>query len=201
MNFHAAKAYILDRLERQLSDQLTYHSLSHTLDVFHTTDELCDLENINPYERLLLKTAALYHDSGFLIDNVNHEELGCQIVQEHLPRYRYTNGEIKTIQSMIMATKIPQSPKNHLEQVLCDADLDYLGRKDFYGIGNTLFQELKAYNVLQDKIAWNKLQVKFIEAHNFFTSSNQYRREQQKQEYLQQLREWLARTEASQALS
>ena len=46
MNFHAAKAYILDRLERQLSDQLTYHSLSHTLDVFHTTDELCDLEGI-----------------------------------------------------------------------------------------------------------------------------------------------------------
>ena len=149
----------------------------------------------------MLNPAALYHDSGFLINNVNHEELGCGIVAEHLPRYRYTSGEIKIIQSMIMATKIPQSPKNHLEQILCDADLDYLGRKDFYGIGNTLFQELKAYNVLQDKVAWNKLQVKFIEAHNFFTSSNQYRREQQKQEYLQQLREWLVRTEASQAIS
>lgn len=196
MNFHAAKAYILDRLERQLSNQLTYHSLSHTLDVFHTTDELCDLENIAPYERLLLKTAALYHDSGFLINNINHEELGCEIVRENLPNYRYSDKEIEIISSMIMATKIPQSPKNHLEQILCDADLDYLGRKDFYGIGNTLFQELRAYKVLQDKVAWNKLQVKFLEAHNFFTQSNRYRREQQKQEYLKQLRTWLDHADA-----
>ncbi|MEM0992150.1 MAG: HD domain-containing protein [Bacteroidota bacterium] len=191
MNYHAAKAYIIDRLERQLSDQLTYHSLSHTLDVLHTTDELCELEAIPPYERLLLKTAALYHDSGFLINNVNHEELGCGIAREVLPRYRYNEGEIETICSMIMATKIPQSPKNHLEHILCDADLDYLGRKDFYGIGNTLFQELKAHNVLQDEAAWNALQVKFLENHHFFTSTNRFRREPQKQVYLKQLKDWL----------
>lgn len=191
MNYHAAKAYIIDRLERQLSDQLTYHSLSHTLDVLHTTDELCELEAIPPYERILLKTAALYHDSGFLINNVNHEELGCGIAREILPNYRYNEGEIEIICSMIMATKIPQSPKNHLEQILCDADLDYLGRKDFYGIGNTLFQELKAYNVLKDESSWNELQVKFLENHQFFTSTNQFRREPQKQVYLKQLKDWL----------
>ncbi|MEM9887768.1 MAG: HD domain-containing protein [Bacteroidota bacterium] len=191
MNYHAAKAYIVDRLERQLSDQLTYHSLSHTLDVLHTTDELCELEAIPPYERLILKTAALYHDSGFLINNVNHEELGCGIAREILPNYRYNEGEIEMICSMIMATKIPQSPKNHLEHILCDADLDYLGRKDFYGIGNTLFQELKAYNVLQDEAAWNSLQVKFLENHQFFTDTSRYRREPQKQVYLTQLKNWL----------
>lgn len=33
MDYHAAKAFILDKLERELSDKLTYHGLHHTLDV------------------------------------------------------------------------------------------------------------------------------------------------------------------------
>ena len=63
---------------------------------------------------------------------------------------------------MIMATKIPQSPRNGLEEIICDADLDYLGRDDFYEIGATLFEELKAYNVLQNEREWNRIQVKFL---------------------------------------
>jgi predicted metal-dependent HD superfamily phosphohydrolase len=195
MNFHAAKSYILDRLERELSQQLTYHSLFHTLDVFQTTSELCLLEKIPPYESLLLKTAALFHDSGFLISNKNHEEWGCQIAENVLPDYQYNTNEIAVICNMIMATKIPQSPKTPLEQILCDADLDYLGRDDFYPIGNTLFKELQVYGVLQDEVSWNKLQVSFIERHFFFTPTNRKRREPRKQQYLNELRLWLNRIE------
>ena len=87
-----------------------------------------------------------------------------------------------------MATKIPQSPKNKLEAIICDADLDYLGRDDFYDIGNTLFEELKAYNILQTEEAWNKLQVKFLENHSFFTNTNRRRRAPRKGKYLRELR-------------
>jgi len=191
MNFHAAKAYILNRLERHLSSKLSYHSLHHTLDVLQVTTDLCQLENISPYETMLLKTAALYHDSGFLISNVEHEKLGCGIAREILPNYQYTAEEIERICGMIMATKIPQSPQNKLEEIICDADLDYLGRKDFYSIGDTLFQELRAHDVLKDDFSWNQLQVKFLKAHQFFTITNQSRRETQKQAYLTELEEWL----------
>lgn len=194
MNFHAAKSYILDRLERGLSQQLTYHSLFHTLDVFQTTSELCLLEKVPLYETILLKTAALFHDSGFLISNKSHEEWGCQIAEEILPDYQYNTQEIRLVCNMIMATKIPQSPKNKLEQILCDADLDYLGRDDFYPIGNTLFKELQVYGVLKDEVSWNKLQVSFIERHTFFTPTNRKRREPRKQQYLDELRSWLAQT-------
>ncbi len=191
MNYYAAKAYILDRLKHQLNDSFTYHSFSHTLDVLSITERLCSLEQIPIYETVLLKTAALFHDSGFLIDNKNHEELGCGIVKEVLPKYDYTVKEIDAISGMIMATKIPQSPQNELEAIICDADLDYLGRSDFYTIGNTLFEELKTYHVLSTKTEWNKLQVKFLSAHQFFTTTNQVRREPQKQKYLQELKRWL----------
>lgn len=192
MNFHAAKAFILDKLERELSDDLSYHGIHHTLDVLYTIEELCYLEKVSPYEELLLKTAALFHDSGFTINNKEHEKLGCQIARNSLPRYGYTKKEIGIISGMIMATKIPQSPKNYLERIICDADLDYLGRDDFYDIGSTLFDELKTYKVLDDEQTWNQIQVNFLEKHSFFTPTNRKRRSPKKQKYLRELKNIVA---------
>lgn len=188
MNYHAAKAFILEKLERELSPQLTYHGMHHTLDVLNITIELSKMENVTSYEGMLLQTAALFHDSGFTINNKNHEELGCQIAKQNLPGYDFSDREIERICGMIMATKIPQSPKNHLEEILCDADLDYLGRDDFFTIGATLFAELRAYNVLQTEETWNRIQVSFLENHTFFTATNKERRTARKMDYLLQLK-------------
>lgn len=192
MDYRAAKAFIIDKLKRELSANLTYHGLHHTLDVFDVTKELCDIEAISARETVLLKTAALFHDSGFTINNKEHEMLGCQIAKQELPKFGYSATEIDQICGMIMATKIPQNPQNHLEAILCDADLDYLGRDDFFSIGNTLYQELKAYNVLQNEEAWNRLQVSFLEKHNFFTPTSLERRARKKAVYLDQLRSLVA---------
>ena len=35
------------------------------------------------------------------------------------------------------ATKIPQTPLTKLEEIICDADLDYLGREDFFEISRS----------------------------------------------------------------
>ena len=198
MNFHAAKAFVLDKLERELSDQLAYHGIHHTLDVLYTIEELCYMETVSPYEELLLKTAALFHDSGFTIDNKEHEKLSCQIAREHLPAYGYTPQEVGRICGMIMATKIPQAPQNYLEEIICDADLDYLGREDFYDIGFTLFKELKAYKILKTEEAWNRLQVNFLEKHAFFTRTNKKRRAPKKQQYLRELKKIVAGYEKNQ---
>lgn len=188
MNYHGAKAFILDKLERELSNKLTYHGIHHTLDVLFITEELCHLEKVTPYESILLKTAALFHDSGFTISNKNHEELGCEIARKYLPRYGFTQNEIEVICGMIMATKVPQQPRTYLESIICDADLDYLGREDFYDIGATLYQELRSYEVLETEEAWNRLQVKFLETHQFWTPTNRKRRTGKKRHYLYELR-------------
>lgn len=188
MNYRAAKFFILDKLERELPARLTYHGLHHTLDVLAITKELCFLEGISAYDTMLLKTAALFHDSGFIISNVAHEQQGCRISRQLLPQFGYSSAEIEQICGMIMATKIPQSPQTFLEEIICDADLDYLGREDFYQIGSTLFSELKAYDILQTEQEWNLIQVKFLENHTFFTPTNRQRRAPRKAEYLDELR-------------
>ena len=193
MNYRAAKQFIFKRLRNELSDKLYYHGLHHTLDVLKVAKELCASERVSRHEAMLVKTAALFHDAGFVKNkHTNHEAEGCLIVRENLPEFGYSPHDIETICGMIMATKIPQSPKNLLEEIICDADLDYLGRDDFYAIGNTLFEELKAYQLLGEEKAWNRLQVSFLSAHKFFTKTNIALRDPVKHQYLEQLKRLIA---------
>ncbi len=188
MDYQAAKAFIVNKLNEELSEKLSYHGVHHTLDVLNICEELCELEGVSTYESLLIKTAALFHDCGFTQGINDHEITGCNIARKNLPSFVYSEEEIERICGMIMATKIPQSPKNILEQIICDADLDYLGRDDFYRIGDTLFVELKAYNILESRDAWDRIQVKFLGNHSYFTATNQNRRESKKQFYLEELK-------------
>lgn len=193
MDYRAAKAFILNKLRAELSDQLTYHGLHHTLDVLKMASELCDSEGVDGREKVLVKTAALFHDSGFVKNqHAGHEAEGCLLVREHLPQFGYTETDIEQICEMIMATKIPQSPKTLLDRILCDADLDYLGREDFFVIGGTLFEELQQYHLIGDEQAWNKLQVSFLGAHRFHTQTNQAVREPVKRRYLEDLQDLVA---------
>ncbi len=189
MQYQAAKAFVLDKLERELSLELTYHGVHHTLEVLELVQEIAELEGgVSDDELVLLKTAALFHDVGFTEVMDEHEIRGVEICQKHLPRFGYSPKDIDCIVGMILATKIPQSPKNQLERIICDADLDYLGREDFYKIGDTLFEELKAFGILRNKNEWNKIQVSFLNMHNYHTETNLARRTSQKNAYLNELK-------------
>jgi HD superfamily phosphodiesterase len=188
MNVTKAEAYIVQKLRLELSETLYYHGLHHTLDVTDAALRLAKMEGIADAETLdLIKTAALYHDSGFLKVYQLHEEESCRIARAALADFGYTPEQIEMICGMIIATKIPQSPQTHLEQILCDADLDYLGRNDFEPIAATLYNELKARGKVGEISEWNKLQVKFIGAHNYWTQSARNLRDDQKQQNLQSL--------------
>jgi uncharacterized protein len=188
MNYIAAKQFILNKLRFGLSEQLYYHGLHHTLDVLKVAGDLCVSEDIGKHQTILVKTAALFHDAGFVTNiHTNHEFESCKIVRDALPFFGYSTEDIEVICGMILATKIPQSPKNILEEIICDADLDYLGRRDFKKIGDSLFEELKAYKILQDLLTWDRLQVSFLSSHQFFTKTNKGRRETVKRRHLSQI--------------
>ncbi|MDP1727536.1 MAG: HD domain-containing protein [Bacteroidota bacterium] len=189
MNFNAAEIFIQDKLKKELPPFLFYHSYAHTIDVLKAAIVLADKEGIQGKDVLLLKTAVLFHDSGFTLQSTNHEEIGCNIVHENLPHFDYSNSEIEQICGMIMATKIPQSPKNILEEIICDADLDYLGRDDFESIANSLFKELEIYHILSDVKDWNHLQLKFLESHHYFTKSALGMRQEKKEKHTQKIRD------------
>ena len=91
-------------------------------------------------------------------------------MRKFLPEYGYSKIQIEKISQLILATKVPQNPKNKLEKIICDADLDYLGREDFIYISDNFFRELKEKKIVKNKKEWDQIQINFIENHNYFTS-------------------------------
>ncbi|HEY4322546.1 MAG TPA: HD domain-containing protein [Mucilaginibacter sp.] len=181
MLFEQAGEYILFKLRNDLPKRLTYHNIDHTMDVYNAAATIGKQENINDMEMKLLLTAALYHDSGYLVRDKGHEEESCFIVSEILPLYNYNIEEIELICGMIIATKVPQTPKNHLERILADADLDYLGRDDFFTIGHLLYKEISHSGIICNEDDWNQSQILFIESHRYFTGTAINLRETKKQ--------------------
>lgn len=183
MIFEKAKESILKKLDLELSKELKYHNIKHILDVYKASIKYAELESLSEEETILLKTASLFHDSGFIVQAENHEAISCTIAEEILPEFEYNSEQIQKIKGMIMATKIPQTPTNHLEEILADSDLDYLGREDFEEISEKLFQELK----IVDRNDWNKIQISFFQKHSYFTNSAQSLRNAKKEDNLQMI--------------
>jgi hypothetical protein len=171
--YERIRGWILPKLEQHLASDLSYHSVLHTIDVETQAIRIAHTEGITDTEELLLlKLACLYHDSGFLFTYKEHESAGCRLVREELPGFGLTNIQINMICGMIMATKIPQTPHTKLEEIICDADLDYLGREDFFPIAHTLFLEWKSRFFIVEENEWNHVQFNFFKLHHYFTTTN-----------------------------
>ena len=188
--FSLLRAQVLAELNEKLSPLLTYHCRTHTEDVLQHTERIAIAENIvQPRMLLLMKTAALFHDTGFVDIYVGHEERSCEIMIRKLKGYRFDDSEIELMTGMIMATKVPQSPSSLQQMVLCDADLDYLGRDDFPVINKRLKNELLAYGFIKDLNEWDELQMNFLSKHRYFTNSSVKLREPVKHDHLLLLRQ------------
>lgn len=191
IQFTDIQEIILDKLESELPGFLYYHNVKHTVDVVTEVELIGWAEGLDDDGILLLKTAALFHDAGHTISYDGHEFHGTELVKKFLPGFGYTPEQIEKICSIIMATKLPPEPTDIYQEIICDADLDYLGRSDMIPVSNTLYKELKE----QDKIGtlndWNKLQIKFISGHSYYTKTARSLREVNKQKQIERIKKLL----------
>jgi len=110
------------------------------------------------------------------------------MAEDILPKYGYTPEQIEQVKELIYATIIPHQPKNKLEKIICDADLDYLGRDDFYEISDSLRRELRDHGKINSDRLWDEIQVKFLTQHKYFTKSAIKMRTAKKEEHLQAIK-------------
>ncbi len=189
MQFDQIYSFIIQKLETELPTHLTYHNAKHTIYVTSVAEHIAKEEGIIGDTLVILKTAALLHDTGFLQNHVNHEAISCEIATEHLPNFGYSPQEIAQVCELISATKIPQSPKSKLGEILCDADLYYLGSTDYTKRADLLFEEYKRNGIIQSKFEWLASQAEFLAAHQFFTHTAIAEQQEQKEKNLAEIRE------------
>jgi len=176
----------LEILRSNLPEELCYHNVRHTLDVVNVVNQYIRREKIETHSAYLLRIAALIHDMGFTVTKIEHEQKSMQMADELMTEFGFTKSDVKIVQGLIRATRVPQSPHNYLEKIICDSDLDYLGRNDFYQISKLLFKELKSASIFTDENEWNKAQIKFLQEHQYHTAfAKKYRQPKKEKRILE----------------
>lgn len=172
MRYFSAITAIVRKLKEELPVWLTYHDYDHVRDVYRMAREIGRKEGLSESELRLVLTAAILHDSGFILGNDHHEQKSVAIAREMLPQFGYSPEDLDVIEGLIMSTEIPHKPSNLAQMVICDADLDYLGRDDFRKRADQLFEELKFQGIVKTRRAWNEIQVRFLNQHRYFTQTS-----------------------------
>ncbi len=195
INYYKAERHIMKVLEKKLSPKLHYHSIAHTKDVCKAIERLALSEGITDEGLFLLKSAATYHDAGFVESYEKNEPVGARMAEEILPSFGYSSIHIEQIKKLIYVTQIPHKPENQLEEIICDADLDYLGRTDFHEIADKLRLELREHGKIDSDRKWDEIQVAFLRSHRYFTKTAKDSRDEQKAKNLQEILDRLERNE------
>lgn len=189
-DFEGAESFLNRKLENEMP-RLDYHNIDHIKDVFNAALIIAKAEGLSEDDIKLLRVAVLLHDIGFIKSGKHHEQTGTEMTHNILPSFGFSEEQIEIICNMILATRLPQSPSTQLEKVLCDADLDYLGRDDFHPIATKLSHEMMKNGIVETEREWNLVQKTFFESHRYHTTYSKTNREPQKQKHLQEIVESL----------
>jgi class 3 adenylate cyclase/predicted metal-dependent HD superfamily phosphohydrolase len=189
-NYQAAYTMIEQFLTEYLPKEYVYHSITHVKDVVEQVERIAINEKVKKVDIDDLKLAAWLHDIGYIWEPKRHEERGAEYATALLKSLEFPIQKIQKINGMILATKIPQTPKNINEQILCDADLDYLGRPDYTEKSQLLLQELLLTKNLNNK-EWLKIQDSFLTNHVYFTKTSNNKRNKLKFKVLESIKSQL----------
>jgi class 3 adenylate cyclase/CheY-like chemotaxis protein/HD superfamily phosphodiesterase len=193
-DFDGFRTFIIAKLKAELSEDLFYHSIDHTLNVEQAALKYAELEGLDSTTTSQLQTAALFHDAGFLVEYDNNEHIGVKILNKYAFEFGYSEMDLKIIGKIILATNNKVTPVTLAEQIMCDADHDYLGRKDYHHVAKKLHQEMCIYKKELHSKEWIQIQIDYLEnKHQYFTTSAYNLRQQGKENRIQELKERLAK--------
>lgn len=194
-DFKGIRAFVLNKLQEELDPRLTYHSVDHTLAVEKAVVKYAKLEQLSAHDSFLLQTAAIFHDTGFLVQYEDNEQFAVDFLKEIAPKFGYEKPDIKKISEIIMATVQNRQPKNLLEEIMRDADLDYLGRPDYHVTAHLLFEEMENFATPVELEKQLTIQLDYLKnQHEYHTVSAKNLRSAGKRKRIEELK--LALTQA-----
>lgn len=187
----AAAQFVTDIFTQRMGKDFVFHSLEHTKNVVFHSEVMATHYELAEDDRLALVLASWFHDTGYSagVEKV-HEEESQKIATEFLQARGISEEIITKVNKCILATKMPQSPTNLTERIICDADLFHLGTDDFWEMNKNLRQEINHFH--DEKISkkdWRRINIEFLQRHRYFTDYAQKYLDPVKQVHLNELME------------
>jgi predicted metal-dependent HD superfamily phosphohydrolase len=192
--------YIRELFRDELPSAIKYHNADHTLHptkgVVAVANRIALSENISEHDRELLIAAAYFHDTGYIREYDKNEPIAARMAGRILKLIGYKPDDIKKVQKMILATDLARKPQSLVEKILCDADLDHLGRDDFFKRDGKLRKGRGARGIdVSDEAKWYRGTLALITNHKYYTASQNKLREEKKHQNIKLLEKKLNKIE------
>lgn len=175
-------------IKENMPKKYVYHDLEHTENVVTSCRELGEKYDLSEDEMAWLEIAAWFHDCGYVEDPSNHEKKGVEKARKFLTERNVPETNQALVEGMIMATKLPQTPQNLMERIICDADLNHLGKDSYWEHCVKLRQELMiAKNTIMQEDDWLEFELDFLQKHEYKTDIAEASWGKQKKKHAKQL--------------
>ncbi|MEO6314603.1 MAG: Pycsar system effector family protein [Chitinophagaceae bacterium] len=191
--------YISSYFEKNIQQLLPYHNKSHTERVVAAVKQIGNHYQLNEHDFFVVTTAAWFHDMGYYLgEAAGHEQLGAAMAAGFLKENEVDEVSAEQVKECIMATQMPQRPKNLLEQIVCDGDLFHLGTDSFGEQNKQMRKEAEEKTKKDiDKRTWRAGTIALLQSHHYHTAYCQLLLNQKKQDHLDKLLKKQAETGAS----
>ncbi len=182
------RQFVVNIFNTKVNSAFTFHNLDHTREVVKACEMLADYYKVSGEDRLVLMVAAWFHDTGYSSGNPKDHEIISQKLCTEFLEGKATPEFVAMVNRCINATRVPQSPVTQIEMILCDADLFHLGTESFEERNKLLRKEInKLKDVKINKKEWHKINLHFLQQHQYFTSYGKEKLEPIKQKFIQEI--------------
>lgn len=184
-----AEAHVTAFIEANIKPEYFFHDLDHTRYTFEAVGRLAEDAQLDAENLEIVQLAAWFHDTGYNEGAAEHELRSCEHARRFLEQKAYAPAKINRVASCIMATKLPQRPRNLTEEILCDADLSHLGNEYYWERCGKLRQELlTTQNIIMSDQEWLDFELDFMTNHQYHTEVANELYGDQKLKHIRQLR-------------
>jgi predicted metal-dependent HD superfamily phosphohydrolase len=165
------KNYVEDYIQQNKISKFCFHNDIHTFEVVEAASEMSQYYQLNEKDNFIIICAAYFHDLGYLNGGgADHEARGAALAASYLEDQGLPKEIQEQVIKCIKATKMPQSPKTLLEQILCDADLFHLGGEQFDARNKLMRKEMESVTGHSiDKDIWRNQTIELMRAHHYHT--------------------------------
>ncbi|SCW44066.1 Pycsar system effector family protein [Mucilaginibacter sp. NFR10] len=182
------KQYAISYFDVHHDPDLIYHNLRHTKDVVAAATQIANHYQLSDEDFFVVISASWFHDTGYFTDKKDHESKSVALATHFLKQHKVEQAVIDKVSGCILATKMPQSPADLLQQIICDADLFHLGTDDFRDKNKLLRKEMEAIKKHDiDKDEWRNYNIEFLQGHEYYTDYCRLLLNDQKHKNLQKL--------------
>jgi len=174
MNYHQlqqeVETYVVNYFNDHHNSDLVYHNLAHTKRVVQAAIQIANHYQLKDDDFFIVYVSAWFHDTGYFIETLKHEEKGAEHAATFLTNHQIDEKIVAAVKAAILSTRLPQSPSNLNERILCDADLFHLGSDDFNERSKLLHKEVEQLCGREiSKKSWRLKDIEFLESHEYHT--------------------------------